>query len=864
MLVNQWTNAIKQVREARTALRELLSAVPTSLHEIQSWYNHPPSTSDDDDGADFLSQCFSLLQEIVGLQERLQTASVWESTSILARIRKLESNLNSKQNVLSVSERNLVSPMSQAFQNFQQRQKLKEVAKAKTECEDHIGDLAAFKALMFDSRSRGSKAVGALQKQLNKSSEKLRRSRDRFDTLNAQLPLHDRLTTPGGAPEDFTSVSEVLQQSQRNKESMVLRKAFVTQMNRLRRGKEELHITTREMNEFLRFHAKRLQNLGVAIQENASLCSSRLPALPVIPSIFTIPCHRIRVALDSLLPADPFPVDEFAVQFPPEHASMISPAFAALGTARNDCWDRMPHQERSRVTGWHAVLLGHFECALHRLLSSWQLFDELTTTRIPPQIQQHNINHAPHVSAVAISSSVREAVSSVSSSGSLFPDSGFFTSSTSTASSSNPGSAWVASITSSNSSVPITPSIPGHDLVSHRDSQNIKSFQVFVDSHLNSLQRRIALSFWNSQLESGQLLDSVPRRQLAAAVFPSTVYQPHWTMQTVSLQTPGLSLTPVCELTEIPPESVLRQAKSLLWGNTGNACRLEHVGVFNQTSIQSMLHLFEAKTITVQVPQELQYLRSAPFAAVPAPQQPLQLSKLQKCLKMLLHNPPRRCLLAKDPEYFITTAELASLAMERLIDDNIMSWACCLLRELPGVTQNHHILGSLNSQSLSSDSEYDTALHLPPGLVDRGPCNIWFPVVHHSHWGLACLDLLNNQVLYDDSLGQPIPSFLPSTLLLWAEKMNSRHPGWVPAAMLSQLRLKQSPLRFHQSSRPAMAAQISSSSCGILVIEYLRSVLLRLPFPDSVFVQYYRLRLLSDLVDSIPDSVTDSVHFRCG
>jgi len=52
MLVNQWTNAIKQVREARTALRELLSAVPTSLHEIQSWYNHPPSTSDDDDGGE--------------------------------------------------------------------------------------------------------------------------------------------------------------------------------------------------------------------------------------------------------------------------------------------------------------------------------------------------------------------------------------------------------------------------------------------------------------------------------------------------------------------------------------------------------------------------------------------------------------------------------------------------------------------------------------------------------------------------------------------------------------------------------------------------------------------------------------------
>jgi len=710
------------------------------------------------------------------------------SLSAVGLVCSSESSLISR---LLSAERNLVSPMSQAFQNFQQRQKLKEVAKAKTECEDHIGDLAAFKALMFDSRSRKfacimivdgvvilprleirrikscrclTKTIEQVFRETASQSRQVRifilcnvfvrpKSEScfpmpfcRFDTLNAQLPLHDRLTTPGGAPEDFTSVSEVLQQSQRNKESMVLRKAFVTQMNRLRRGKEELHITTREMNEFLRFHAKRLQNLGVAIQENASLCSSRLPALPVIPSIFTIPCHRIRVALDSLLPADPFPVDEFAVQFPPEHASMISPAFAALGTARNDCWDRMPHQERSRVTGWHAVLLGHFECALHRLLSSWQLFDELTTTRIPPQIQQHNINHAPHVSAVAISSSVREAVSSVSSSGSLFPDSGFFTSSTSTASSSNPGSAWVASITSSNSSVPITPSIPGHDLVSHRDSQNIKSFQVFVDSHLNSLQRRIALSFWNSQLESGQLLDSVPRRQLAAAVFPSTVYQPHWTMQTVSLQTPGLSLTPVCELTEIPPESVLRQAKSLLWGNTGNACRLEHVGVFNQTSIQSMLHLFEAKTITVQVPQELQYLRSAPFAAVPAPQQPLQLSKLQKCLKMLLHNPPRRCLLAKDPEYFITTAELASLAMERLIDDNIMSWACCLLRELPGVTQNHHILGSLNSQSLSSDSEYDTALHLPPGLVDRGPCTIWFPVVHHSHWGLACLDLLNNQV----------------------------------------------------------------------------------------------------------------------
>ena len=266
-------------------------------------------------------------------------------------------------------------------------------------------------------------------------------------------------------------------------------------------------------------------------------------------------------------------------------------------------------------------------------------------------------------------------------------------------------------------------------------------------------------------------------------------------------------------LTVRPSESALTEGNKLINGASGEdsddedldiAVKFGHLGVFDCRAIDIWMKASKAASIKRRAQEEEKWLCSSDGAVTP--------SQIEEIRTLLFNSEPQQEILRMG-DLIVDANDLSTLVAERYLTGFVIDVACLKYSEEAMSRGSLSLYLPSSTQTwASSNNLLFLKSKLQPFVSGRNLSGIlWIltPIhVNGNHWGLLCLNMVQQQIFYDDGLKQNHPSNLLEIVenLLKAVSCSSQ-TAWDISLPLQ---------RFGMPKQPSSGE--GSSSCGVGVV----------------------------------------------
>ena len=266
-------------------------------------------------------------------------------------------------------------------------------------------------------------------------------------------------------------------------------------------------------------------------------------------------------------------------------------------------------------------------------------------------------------------------------------------------------------------------------------------------------------------------------------------------------------------LTVRPSECALTEGNRLIHGASGEdsddedldiAVKFGHLGVFDWRAIDIWMKASKAASIKRRAQEEKTWLCSSNGAVTP--------SQIEEIRTLLFNSEPQQEVL-RIGDLIVDANDLSTLVGERYLTGFVIDAACLKYSEEAMSRGSCSLYLPSSTQTwASSNSLRFLKSKLQPYVSGRNLSGIsWIltPIhVNGNHWGLLCLNMVQQQIFYDDGLKQNHPSNIPEIVenLLKAVSCSSQ-TAWNISLPLQ---------RFGMPKQPSSGE--GSASCGVGVV----------------------------------------------